>query len=177
MCGMTTDELKKACLERIDTVYRQCEAMYNKKFTRPAVSFKLVGRVAGRAFYYRNRISLNLQLLIENGEDFVNDTPGHEAAHLIAFALHGGDIRPHGSEWREIMLDIGQNPNRCHNFKTTPARIHKKHVYFCVCKKHEVSTTLHNRMLRGRRYICKKCGAYLKWEKYEKAKEKIVVCA
>jgi len=175
---MTTDELKQACLDKISVAYRECEAMYSKTFTRPTITFDLTGRVAGMAFYYRNKIRLNLQLLIENGENFINDTPAHEAAHLIAFALHGINIKPHGSEWRKVMLDIGQTPNRCHDFKTTPARIHKKHIYFCACGEHKVSTTIHNRILiRGRKYICRKCGAYLKWEKYEKAKQKIVVCA
>jgi predicted SprT family Zn-dependent metalloprotease len=34
----------------------------------------------------------------------------HEAAHAAVVALHGRRVRPHGAEWRDLMLFAGFRP-------------------------------------------------------------------
>jgi SprT protein len=36
----------------------------------------------------------------------------HEAAHLAAFLLYGGQVRPHGQEWAELVRAVGYTPAR-----------------------------------------------------------------
>jgi hypothetical protein len=39
----------------------------------------------------------------------------HELAHVIAFARHGRKVKAHGREWKAIMRELGETPNRCHS--------------------------------------------------------------
>ncbi len=39
----------------------------------------------------------------------------HEACHIVAFHLHGTQIKPHGKEWKQAMANCEVEPVRCHN--------------------------------------------------------------
>ncbi len=82
----------------------------------PRIKWDLRGTTAGRAYYHENLIRLNPVLLQENTERFVVRTPAHEAAHLIAFRLHGANIAPHGGEWQRVCWAIGIPATRCHSY-------------------------------------------------------------
>ncbi len=153
--------LQKACIDRINDVFDTCEQYFNTKFFKPRVVFNLRGNIAGRASYSQNLIKLNAQLLIANGDKFVADTPGHEAAHIVARIMFGCMIRPHGNEWARVMNIINQPANRCHNFE-----VKTKNVYSCSCpnEKHYLSTRRHNNILKGTHiYRCKNCKQNLVW--------------
>lgn len=156
-------ELMTLTKQRIADVYALAEKSYGRKFNFPSVDFKIRGRCAGRAFYYQNHISLNLNLLIENGQNFISDTPGHEAAHLIAYQLHGSRISPHGYEWKSVMRVIGQEANRCHDFV-----VKTDHVYVCNCKsEHYLSTRRHNSVMRGDiKITCNTCKKHIVLKKW-----------
>lgn len=168
--GMNAIQLMNLAQQRIEQAYQDAEAKYQKTFSRPKVGFGIRGRVAGRAFYHQNRIELNFSFLLQEKENFISRTPGHEAAHLIAFQLYGGGIRPHGIEWKSVMRAIGQEPSRCHDFE-----VKTSHVYICKCKKHYLSTRRHNSFLTGQqKYICNNCRSYLqilKWNENVVQKE------
>jgi hypothetical protein len=40
----------------------------------------------------------------------------HELAHAVCEWLHGDIRRCHGPEWKAIMVQLGQEPKRCHNY-------------------------------------------------------------
>lgn len=146
--------------ERIGTVYEIASKTYGRNFAFPQITFNVRGRAAGRAYYYQNRIALNMKMLLDNGQDFVDDTPGHEAAHLIAFRLYGRQIRPHGREWASVMRTIGQKPERTHDFEISGFS------YFCSCRTHILSTRMHNSIQRDlKSRICVHCRDIIKWEK------------
>lgn len=160
-------ELQAKAIKRIKDVYAKAEDIYGVPFTFPIVSFRLKGRRAGYVVVILNKLALNNALLHDHGEDFINDTPGHEAAHLIAYAVYGYNIEPHGQEWKKVMIKVcGQEPTRCHLLE-----VKTNHEYFCSCDKTiYVSTTKHNRILRGQgRYSCNICKTEIRWKKlYEK---------
>jgi SprT protein len=160
-------ELQTKAIERIRQVYAKAELIYGRSFKFPTVSFKLKGRRAGSAIPAYNKLILNNDMLHRNGDAFVNDTPGHEAAHLIAYDVYGYMIEPHGKEWKKVMLDVcNQQANRCHNFEVVT-----RHEYICKCENTiYVSTTKHNRIIKGRsRYYCTTCKVEIRWKKlYEK---------
>jgi len=153
--------LQKACIERINQVFDTCEQYFNRRFFRPKIDFSLRGRTAGRACHFQNLIKLNAKLLVDYGEQFISDTPGHEAAHIIARYVFGNYIRPHGNEWAKVMQVINQPATRCHNFD-----FKTKNVYSCKCvdRKHYLSTRMHNNFLRGTRVLtCTLCSGKLTW--------------
>lgn len=160
-------ELQTKAIERIREVYAKAESVYSTAFRLPTVSFRLKGRRAGYAIPAYNKITLNNDMLHRNGDAYISDTPGHEAAHLIAYDVYGYMIDPHGKEWKKVMIEVcGQSPNRCHNFEVIT-----RHEYICKCDKTiYLSTTKHNRIIKGRaRYYCTSCKIEIRWKKlYEK---------
>lgn len=115
-------------LNKARTNWPQCD------FKKPTIEFGLRGRVAGWAYYLRNKIRLNDELFAQNEDVFITQTVGHEVAHIVARQLHSGNLsRPHGIEWQRVMAVFGLPANRCHDYETAPARVHKK--YECVCSK------------------------------------------
>ena len=156
-------ELQRKAIKRIFDVFMQAESFFGVPFNQPTISFKLKGRRAGYAIPAYNKIVLNNELLHTYGDKFINDTPGHEAAHLIAYEAYGYIIEPHGKEWKQVMIDVcNQQPNRCHSFE-----IKTNHIYSCKCNpSFYISTTKHNRIQSGKKnYYCLNCKTTLKWNK------------
>jgi predicted SprT family Zn-dependent metalloprotease len=48
--------------------------------------------------------------LLAAPSDILHETICHEVAHAAVFALHGRHARPHGREWRALMLAAGFKP-------------------------------------------------------------------
>ena len=130
----------------------------------PTISYDLRGQSAGQANYRHNRIRLNRELLERYTTDFVGQTVPHEFAHLAAFQLYGIRIKPHGKEWKSVMLALGAEPTRTHNYEVTIIRRLKNFQYQCNCpgRIHKLSSIRHNRITKGRLYLCRKCGESLK---------------
>lgn len=126
---------------------------------RPEVAWDLRGQAAGQANGRRNLIRFNRGLAERYPEEFVAQTVPHELAHLVAFKKFGGRIRPHGREWRAVMIVLGAEPRRTHRYKVTPVRKFKRYAYQCHCPDSEYQLTAirHNRIQRGHVYVCKRC--------------------
>jgi SprT protein len=130
------------------------------------VRFDLRGKAAGMARFHPQGdwiIRYNQAMLAENGQAFIDQTVPHEVAHLVARAVHGAGIRPHGAEWQSIMTLFGAKPVRCHNFNLS--RKHRRSMryfpYRCACGDHQLSAIRHHRCLSGVTYLCRRCGSPL----------------
>ena len=144
---------------RVETCFQQAEAFFKRPFQRPEVSFKLRGQKAGVAHLHENLLRFNLQLYMENREDFLKQTVAHEVAHLIAHQLFGGSIQPHGEEWQLIMRGVYElPPNRCHNY-AIKRRSMTRYIYRCPCAGSDFpfSAQRHGMVRQGRRYLCRRC--------------------
>lgn len=113
--------IQQRCVDRIV----ECQKLVKTAMASPTVSFDLRGTTAGEAYSDKNHIRLNGQLLNENTEHFIEQTVGHEWAHLAARHLHGPRIRSHGPEWKSVMVKLGLDPARCHTYATQKARVVK----------------------------------------------------
>ena len=136
------------------------------EFPMPTITFKLKGKRGGYAMAYKNLIAINNEMLHRNGDAFIKDVPGHEAAHIIARKIYPFAFDSHGVEWATVMRNVAnQEPTRCHDFTVVT-----RNEYFCKCTDTiYVSTVTHNRILKGKNYSCKKCGTQVMWKKlYEK---------
>lgn len=157
------DTLQQACIDKIRHFHSVAESVYGRTFTFPVITFTLRGRVAGRAALAFNEIRLNSFLLEQEKQAFIDETPGHEFAHLVAYQVFGDTGHKNG--WKGVMRTFGLPPIRCHDFDTACVGRNKikKYSYSCQCGsgKHAISTTLHNRILGGRKYKCVFCKSPL----------------
>ena len=132
----------------------------------PTISYDLRGQAAGQANYRHNVIRLNRELLEKYTADFIDQTIPHEFAHLVAYQVYGSRIKPHGKEWKSVVLALGAKPVRTHSYEATPTRRLKRFRYQCDCPDslYEITSVRHNRILRGHIYLCKKCGSSLHYQ-------------
>ncbi len=134
-----------------------------------AIDFSLRGRCAGQASVDRNGetcLRINLLLLAENLDDFLNTTIPHEVAHLVVnwqARKNRQRPRPHGKEWQAVMLQCyGLEAHRCHSYQTTPARVvPRAFLYTCHCREHRLTSIMHNRISRSDQARCRNCKSPL----------------
>lgn len=151
----------KCAEDKFLDVYQWAELHYARRFELPELRFDLHGLTAGLAYPKRHLIRLNLSLLRAHFEDFVSDTIPHEIAHLLNGTINGLGAKPHGSEWREIMADMGLKPLVCHTYAASRVRgrIRKIFYYACACAghKHTFTAIRHKRAAAGVKYRCATC--------------------
>ena len=160
-------QVKSTVLQHINHI-NNC---YNLTVPPVQVEFDLKGRNAG-SFELRNstcRIRFNEIILVNNFQESLEQTVPHETAHYLTYKIFGRkNIKPHGPEWRKIMEMLGATADVYHNFdlKNVPIRQQRRHTYSCGCKQYELTTTRHNRVVRGSAiYHCRLCGNILRTTK------------
>lgn len=117
---------------------------------------------AGLAYKSSRRIELNVQLLLENTEDFFKRTIPHEVAHIIQYMVYPYAKQGHGPEWREIMDFLGVDSTRCHSYDVSALVVKRnttKFTYGCSCegKVFNISKLIHNKIQSGAGRHCLKC--------------------
>ena len=150
------NEVKKV-IEKCNNLFPE----YKIEYSEIKFKFNLRGVVAGKANYKSRLLAFNLILAEENLINFFNDTIPHEIAHLYQRKIYPYS-KPHGYEWKRIMLKMGYNPTRCHNYDTQTIKQNRKpkikYIYSCKCnKKFELSELLHSRIKTGQIRYCKTC--------------------
>lgn len=161
---LITPELRRRVEARVAELRETAKLHFKREFELPTIDYALRGRVGGRAKAAKNRISLNAVLLAENEAHFIEQTVGHEVAHLVAGCVFGPRIRPHGREWQSVMCLFDLPAHRCHTYDVRNAQVRsqRQYSYRCGCGFVKLSAVRHNRMVRGQaEYQCKKCGKAL----------------
>ncbi len=127
------------------------------------VLFDLTGLASGM-FCVKNRVPLiryNPYIFAKHFTYSLSNTVPHEVSHYIIYSQYGFKaVRPHGNEWKELMLKFGVEPN-CTNsldMEGIPTRRQKRHPYRCDCRYHLISSRRHNKITNGKvRYFCRSC--------------------
>lgn len=133
-------------------------------FSLPALRFDLRGRAAGqfRAQTGQLCIRYNPWVFALDFAGHLAETVPHEVAHYL---VHGrfGRVAPHGREWQHLMRAFGLAPKATGDYALdgVPVRRQRRHPYHCGCRRHELSTTRHNRARNGTAYHCRACGQRL----------------
>ena len=141
--------------------------IYNYEFAEIPVCFDLKGRAAGmyRVHNTDRVIRYNPFIFAKYFADNVTTTVPHEVAHYVVDILYGANrVKPHGPEWREVMLSLGVEPRVTGNYDLSdiPVRRQQRHSYQCACTLHQISTVRHNKILRGKaHYYCRSCKSPL----------------
>jgi len=143
------------------------EDVLERRFERIPVRFDLSGTTAGmfRADGRMREIRYNPWIFAKYYEINLAGTVPHEVAHYIVHEVYGARrVRPHGEEWQALMHYFGADPEVTFKLDLAdiPQRRQRTHPYRCECRAHVVSTTRHNRILRGQgQYLCRYCNASL----------------
>lgn len=87
---------------------------------------ELRGRVAGRANWITNTVTMNMDAVRLHPEQ-TDDTLSHELAHLVAY--HVFKDTGHGLMWRAVHRALGGNGTRCHTMKLPKARRTRRFEY------------------------------------------------
>ena len=136
----------------------------SKVFPEPKIEMDLTGKCAGMYCPAGNLIRFNFNLLMENREDFINETVAHEVAHLVTRVIDKGS-KPHGSTWRAVMKLFGiANPGVHHDYDVAPVNRQKRpYLYKCACQSHHFTKLLHKRAQSGIEYTCNDCHQLCKY--------------
>lgn len=125
---MLTAQLQAKVNDKILASIATIERVYGVKMVFPTISYALTGTTAGMAYYRRNLLKFNAKLLVENEQEFIENTVPHELAHLATELIYPeahkrstftGKRNPHGRQWQSIMRTLGVEANRCHNYDTS----------------------------------------------------------
>lgn len=156
--------MQEQAIQKIRETLDKARQVFGREFPMPKVTFDLRGATAGLFYPGKNLIRLNFALMYQNKDAFLNRTPPHEAAHLITRSIYGR-VKPHGPEWRSVMVRLGLPPIRCHSFDVSTVKRKRNgqtFSYFCGCKEHKISVIKHRRAVSGKyTYSCKLCKGRL----------------
>ncbi len=170
-----SESLQQQVVEQTYAFIAQAEHYFNCEFKRIPVAFDLIGLSVGMFVSDSDGqcIRYNPWIFAKYFEENLRDTVPHEVAHYIVACRHAPKrgrkrVKPHGPEWQQIMQLFGANPQvTCeYDFTGVPQRRQQRYVYYCECREHEVSATVHNRIQRRRaQYVCQYCDAGLRRRK------------
>lgn len=154
---------------------------YKKEFLYPEIRYDLKGACGGKALLEEWAIRVNVQLLKDNFEDYIENTVSHEVAHLIDYELHPENFYPpegksrkiHGKTFKFIMKHVFKaDPSTTHNYDVSKVKRKRKktekYVYKCPdCGDlMEIGKNRHNKMQRKQASYflisCKKKGHDIK---------------
>ena len=109
-----------ACLDEAAKRYPTIPRLF------PEVRMDLRGQATAQAGYRRGDYFLrfNLEAYALDADYLIGNTVPHEVAHLVAHAL--SKRMAHCALWRSVCLALGGNGKRCHNLRTTPARLFRQ---------------------------------------------------
>jgi len=145
----------------------QAEHVFGRDFARVPVRFDLSGTTAGMFKLHGKHglIRYNPWIFAKYFAENLRDTVPHEVAHYIVYTVYGDRrVKPHGHQWRELMHRFGADSGVTFDLdlEGVPQRRQRTHPYRCNCRLHELSTTRHNRVQRGRgSYQCVICAGDL----------------
>jgi len=116
----------------------------------------------GFAEHPSNRLGFSYQLWPNATYDQRKHTVIHETVHLAAYEKYGRSIigRPHGREWKAMMIEAGELPTRCHTVPRpdSPSMI----TGHCICKEHKITVKRFRK--HGSNLRCKNCKTPLAFE-------------
>lgn len=154
----------------VDDYIDKANSIFKRRFEPIEVLFDLRGRAAGMYKVHGSKkvIRFNPYHFSKFFEENMQETIPHEVAHYITDQVYGlRNIRPHGKQWKMLMLEFGVEPRTTFSYSLDgiPTRKHKRHTYSCGCMQFEITTRRHNIIQKGKaEYACRQCGRKIKFK-------------
>ncbi len=162
------EQRRALVIERTTQFCHLAESLYRLRLPDLRVNFDLSGATAGLFEVHGSavRVRYNPWIFAKFFQDSLDNTVPHEVAHFVVHQRYRRRMKPHGSQWRQVMADFGADPAVTFHYDLTgiPTRRQRAHRYLCGCREHDVSTTRHNRVQRGQaQYNCVICAGRLEY--------------
>ncbi|MCK5019914.1 MAG: SprT-like domain-containing protein [Candidatus Peribacteraceae bacterium] len=173
---LSIEEMKAEVLEMVKLSIEEFKTKVDITVNVPLITYDITGTAAGKYTYNpysddSHTLKFNLQIMIDNWDQFRFQTVVHETAHYLTQVWKGiersrsGKRIIHGKTWKAIMKFLGADDNRCHSYNVDNVRKKRKtrkFLYSCDCMTHQISTVRHYRTVRGEtQYRCSKCRSSL----------------
>jgi len=165
-------ELQQRVIDQTQVYIELARDLLGIKQRPVEIKFNLKGRCAGmyrvyrHALYQKREIRYNAFIFAKYYDDNYETTIPHEVAHYVSDLIYGlKNIKPHGSEWKEIMHLFGANAavTADYDLSGIPLRKRTLYTYQCECREHQLSSVRHNRLKRNRtQYYCSYCKSALR---------------
>lgn len=126
----------------------------------PKLVWKNLRVSAGIAKYQERTIVLSKAIVTD--EERLNSTLKHEYAHLLAVARYGRRAAGHGWQWKETMVELGEEPEVRHCYPVI--RNGQRQEVGYRCRRCGSLLTRNRRLPRGKRYYHVTCGGSLALE-------------
>ena len=183
---MTDTEIKNIVVETVerlvcDFLDADLKTKYPVDF--PTVKFDLEGTSAGLCEFKQSTgtavLRFNMTLLRDNFDEYMDNIVPHEVAHYCTDAWKGimfdraGRCIHHGKHWKMVMWYFGYEPKTTHSMNVTKVKRGKNYRLFeykCSCQTHQVTSIIHNRCQKGKKYVCTNCKQNLEFVKELKKK-------
>lgn len=143
-----TEQVMECAIKYLQTASQH----YGKTFKNIEFRFDLIGTNGAQVEYKKRHwiVRFNPRYMISHMPEILAYTVPHEIAHIVAVTVYG-KIRPHGPEWRHVMIHVfGVDAHVTHDY-TYP--------YACNCMVHNLEEHTHNQIQSGKKlFECKHCG-------------------
>lgn len=160
-----SDEIKN----RVNARLAECVAKSGIDTGKIIVKYDInSARLGGEAHAAANVIRLNPVFLNAYTDHYIETTVAHEWAHLATRKVHGYGVSSHGPEWKQMMINIGVPPARCHNYEVPKGmnvgKQRQKYQIVCDCcgEEMECGAKVFAKIQNGARYTHKRCGGVIK---------------
>lgn len=80
---------QQAVMQCLRNALAQANAQLKTQYPEPKISYQQRGTTAGTAWLQDWEIRLNPVLLLENGQEFIDEVVPHELAHLLVYKQFG----------------------------------------------------------------------------------------
>lgn len=162
------EQQKQAVREQTQHFIEEANRLMNLSLPEISVRFDLKGKSSGMFVVRQHQsfIRYNEMIFSEYYADALVNTVAHEVAHYVVYSVWGlKKTKPHGAEWKQVMVMFGLQPEVTSNYKVEHIPLHqqRRFEYACVCMTHQITTTRHNKVQAGKAvYSCRKCREPLK---------------
>lgn len=155
-------EQQEQVLSATESCLYQAGVVLERTFEPIPVYFDLKGRAAGMYKVKKSQrmIRYNPYIFARYFSENLATTVPHEVAHYAVDVLYGlQNTQAHGKEWKNIMALLNADASVTCDFdlQGLPTRHYQRFDYSCSCRTHELTRIRHNRILKGRRYLCRHC--------------------
>ena len=161
------DTLIKSLIRRFMDVNRKKSnpvSISHTLFMRQSIPWEFsnsMTKAAGYA-YHRGDMKFSAKIFAEMTKEERYNTIAHETAHVIQNTLYKNS-KPHGPEWKSIMIDLGYVPKIYHN---TIIKEQRQFTASCKCRSHAIGKIRYGKMARGvSQYRCRVCKSHIKIKK------------
>ena len=173
-----TDEQQKTVIAETERYIKKATCLFNIKEQAIEITFDLKGRAAGmyriknqKKFLFihqQKAIRYNPYIFSKYFADNYATTIPHEVAHYVIDMLYGlKNIKPHGQEWKAVMLTFDADASVTANYDLSgiPLKSQTFFSYQCNCRDHQLSSIRHNKIVKHHyRYYCKACKQSLRYK-------------